>query len=144
MNNIDFNLIKSDKNNIIKNVEFGKYYEKLFLIDLNKKYINMKQPIYEFQYYDFYNDDYIVELKTRCYYINNFKNKCNNVWLNKSKIIKYNNDKLNQNKKFLFIAKFLDVVLEIEYDKIKFNKYNEILYNNEWMVEVLINDFKPF
>lgn len=144
MDNINNILIKSDKSDVKKNVEFGKYYEKLFLIDLNKKYYNMKQSIYDFQYYDFYNDDYIVELKTRCYYINEFKNKCDNVWLNKSKIIKYNNDKLNNNKKFIFIAKFLDCVLEIEYDKINFNKYNEIFYNNECMIEVLLVDFKPF
>jgi hypothetical protein len=111
-----------NKNDLIQNIQYGKQNEKIFFKLLNSKYKNVIHHHYDYNYYDFYNDDYIFELKSRYYYIDDFKLKSNDVYCNKSKIDSYIND-VNLNKKFIFIAKFLDAVYQIEYSKKLFDNY---------------------
>jgi len=101
--------------------------------------------INKFQYYDYYNNNYLIELKARKVKSTRY----NTIFLNKSKILSFINDNIN-NKKFVFVASWIDKDKYIIYDKDKFDKYDiEVFQSKEKnyvdiLIKVVISDMTDF
>ena len=96
-------------------LELGEKGEKEIQHILNLKYgLTVKKTAYIYSKYDFENEKYIFELKTR-------RNKKNQY---PTTLIGY--DKLpdeKETRKLIFLFNFIDGLYFIEYDKDKFNNY---------------------
>ena len=130
----------------IYNNEESKQEEINLLPKIIKKFnINIDLTKNNMDRFDYENNDYLIELKTR----SNLFNKYESTIISYSKI-KYG---LSKKKKMIFIFKFLDCIKYIEYDKDSFDKYETKLfrsrndreyaeYNNYTFIP--INDLKDF
>jgi len=83
---------------------------------------NLKQSINQYDKFDYYDEEYLIELKSRNCYSYTYKD----IFFNNDKII-YG---LNKNKKMIFVFEFIDKVLFIKYDNLIFNKYLVKKINN--------------
>lgn len=147
--------MNSDKNNIDNNVRFGVYHEQLFYPELKQIFPDIKKSENEYCYYDFYNKNCIIELKTRDITYNNFISKSNNpnIWITKYKIDNY---LLNLERKpfkldFYIFNKFVgettidEQIFYIKYNKQQFDNYKiEKDFNNNLVYCVPITDWKIF
>lgn len=116
-----------------KDYVFGKNEEDDKFDLIKKVFGNDLKKTNNFCKYDFFNDKYIIELKSR----NNNYNKFATTLLPADKILK------NIEQKQIFIFNFTDGLYYIEYDENKFNNYP-----NEKFVRNKRNDFndlyKPY
>lgn len=83
---------------------------------------NLKQSINQYDKFDYFDDEYLIELKSR----NCYSYTYNDIFFNNDKII-YG---LNKNKKMIFVFEFIDKVLYIKYDNLIFNNYLVKKINN--------------
>jgi hypothetical protein len=96
---------------------YGKECENLLYEKIKEKFNinNLNQSKYIYSKFDYYNDDYLIELKSR----KNIHNKYIDTYFNYCKI-EYG---LKKNKKMIFIFNFLDKPMYIEYNDEKFKNY---------------------
>jgi hypothetical protein len=111
---------------IIYDNEQSKFLElELYPIIINKfNILDLKFTDNKFHKFDYENDDYLIELKSR-------NNKSN---FYKTTIIGYNKIKygLKNNKKMIFVFKFTDKVQYIEYDKDIFDTFEIKTYASRY------------
>ena len=102
----------------------GKKVEDELYLDIKNKFNlnNLKQSENKYDKFDYYDDNYYIELKSR----NCNSNKYDDIFFNYNKIL-YG---LNKNKKMIFVFKFLDKILYIKYDNKIFDKYIVKKINN--------------
>ena len=102
----------------------GKKVEDELFLDIKNKFnlLDLKQSENKFAKFDYYNNEYFIELKSR----NCNSYKFNDIFFNYTKIL----HGLNFNKKMIFIFKFLDKTLYIKYDKLLFDNYLVKRINN--------------
>jgi len=102
----------------------GKKVEDELFLDIKNKFnlLDLKQSENKYAKFDYYNNEYFIELKNR----NCTSDKFNDIFFNYTKIL----HGLNLNKKMIFIFKFLDKTLYIKYDKLLFDNYLVKRINN--------------
>ena len=140
------NLIKKRINNT-NEYSFGKLMERTLLSKIQNKFgKDIQLCINKFQYYDYFNNNYLIELKARKKYSYDY----DTIFLNKSKISSFiNSDDINK-KNFIFVANWIDCDKFIIYDKDKFNKYDIEVFQNknknyvDILIKVLISDMTDF
>jgi hypothetical protein len=91
---------------------FGADQEKKVLPIVNEYFDRDIQPFKNrYSKYDFFDDEYVYELKSRC----NCKNKFPTTMITMNKLV--------DDKKLILLFNFEDCLTYIEYDKSKFAKY---------------------
>ena len=109
----------------IYNNEKSKEDEKNLLPNIIEKFnINIEQTKNNMDRFDYENEEYLIELKTR----NNNFDKYPTTMISTNKI----NYGLKLNKSMIFIFKFNDCIKYIEYDKELFNKYENKYFKSRW------------
>jgi hypothetical protein len=114
---------------IAKNQEIN-YYDKI------KNYFNIENlKISENKYdkFDYYNNEYLIEMKTR----NNTKDKYPTTIITTNKI-KYG---LTQNKQMIFLFLFTDGLYFIKYDKDLFNEFEQKNYCSRKRIQYEYNTY---
>lgn len=103
------------KNDELKMRQFGKLHEDIEYKYLSNNYNNLKKSKERFSIFDFYNDEYLIELKTRT----NTYNKYPTTMVSMNKI------EYKDPRKKVFYFKFLDGLyrwnMDTEYDIQEYN-----------------------
>jgi len=109
--------------NFEKDFEYGAIQEKKVLPMINE-YFKRDIKKFENRYdkYDFFDDEYVYELKSRF----NCKDKFPTTMITMNK--------LTENKKIILLFNFQDCLTYIEYDKDKFDKYDTQLFSRAKLV----------
>jgi hypothetical protein len=122
------NLIKQNEYfNNTNDYEYGEDNENLLLNKIKMKFGDNIIKSSKYKYYDFKNEIYRIELKSRKYHSYDL----NDVFLNTNKINKFNKKNIDNNLIFVFVAHLIDKDYYIIYDKEFFKKYKITTFKNK-------------
>lgn len=98
--------------------QYGIEQEKKIKPELEKKFGSLKEPKTKYSKFDFFNDNYFIEIKSR---------KCKSSLYDTSLLPAEKIDE--QFTQQVFVFNFIDCVKYIYYDKEKFNKFTLKIFN---------------